>query len=122
MVSTLAMNLQRNRLVTGFGRSGCRPSTRGRGLIRDLASQNTRTLGNFLVDKLASAIAGSGRKRTYKKNVTRTTAGGSFRYSGSGRPKKRRVVKRRTIGTGARTTRNTTVTRKRRVRRVLFKN
>ena len=40
-----------------------RPATAGRGILRNIASVGVRTVGNFIANKLADAIRGSGSYR-----------------------------------------------------------
>ena len=125
MVSTVAMALQRQKLCSGFGMKRTR-RTCGRGIIRNIASAGTRALGNFLVNKLANVIAGSGKRRTVRKTaVRRTVTGSSWKPSGYGmrKPRKTLTRKRRTATGGARKVARKprkTLTLRRRVRRVLF--
>ena len=82
MVSSIGFKLAQNKLVTGFGVRRRAPVKRGRGIVRNIASAGTRALGNFLVNKLANVIAGSGRKRTVRRR--KTVSGSSYKPSGYG--------------------------------------
>ena len=63
MVSSLAYQFGKNKLVTGFGvRKTCRPSLSGRGVVRNAFASIIRMVGNVLVNKLANAVQGQGWK------------------------------------------------------------
>ena len=63
MVSSLAYQFGKNKLVTGFGvRRTCRPSLAGRGVVRNASASIIRMVGNVLVNKLANAVQGQGWK------------------------------------------------------------
>ena len=77
MVSSLAYQFGKNKLVTGFGvRRTCRPSLAGRGVVRNASASIIRMVGNVLVNKLANAVQGQGWKlsgqgtKTRKRRVT----------------------------------------------------
>ena len=79
MVSSLAYQFGKNKLVTGFGvRKSCRSSLTGRGVVSNASASIIRMVGNVLVNKLANAVQGQG---------------GSFKVSGVGvKPRKHRVT------------------------------
>ena len=70
----------------------------GRGVLRNASASVIRMVGNVLVNKLANAVQG-----------------GSFKVSGSGRPRKRRsTTKPKTVRRKTKRPRSTLVYRKRR--------
>ena len=64
MVSSLGYQLGKNSVVSGFGRRRVHRTTRGKGIVRNVASAATRALGNILVNRVANAIAGGSWKAT----------------------------------------------------------
>ena len=90
-------------MVSNFGISTCNGSgytrvNRGRGTMRKIAGNVLGSLGHMLINRVANAISGSGRKRrTYKKRTTRVVRGSSYRPVGTGTG--RRTYRRKTIGT-----------------------
>ena len=81
MVGTIGFQLAKNRKIVGFGYHPKHVSIKhiGNGVLRNIAGTATKALGNFLVNRLSSAISGSGR-RTHRKR----TIGASYRLSGQG--------------------------------------
>ena len=70
---------------------------RGSGIVRSAVAGLAGVAGRALLNKLVSAISGSGRKRkTYKKRATHTVRGSSWKVVGTG---KKRTYRRKTIGT-----------------------
>ena len=67
---------------------------RGNGTVRKIAGNVLGSLGHMLITRVANAISGSGRKRTYRKRrTTHTVRGSSWKV----------------VGTGQRTYRQTTI-------------
>ena len=100
MVSNIGSRLSCITPITGFGYHR-RHSThqRGHGMIRSGLALGTRTLGTFLVNRLANAIAGSGTKRrvthrrvTHRGAAIRLTGAGHVRRSHVGRPRRARLT------------------------------
>ena len=78
MVSNIGARLSSLKPITGFGihRHYNKPSV-GRGVVRNVAANTVRYIGNALVNKIANSIRGSGFKLTGmgKKRKTRKVAG-----------------------------------------------
>ena len=81
MVGTIGYQLQKNRLITGFG-------------VRRKTYSTKRSTGRgpskTALLKRISTLLGAGRKRVYRKR--RTTTAGSYKLSGQGRRKPRATL------------------------------
>ena len=100
MVSSLAYQFGKNKLVTGFGvRRTCRPSLAGRGVVRNASASIIRMVGNVLVNKLANAVQGQG---------------GPFRLSGQGKKPRKHRATTKTIRKKTKKPRSTLTYKKRR--------
>ena len=58
MVGTIGYQLQRNRRITGFGVLHHPRRHYGSGVVCKVASEGTRALGTYIVNRLADAIEG----------------------------------------------------------------
>ena len=78
MVSSIWRQLSSLKPITGFGiHRHFNKSTVGRGVVRNVAANTVRYIGNALVNKIANSISGSGFKVTGmgKKRKTRKVTG-----------------------------------------------
>ena len=98
MVSSIGIQLQKNRKITGFGLRRRVPVNRiGSGVVRRTIGAIARPALGWLANRISDAISGSGKRRTYRK---RTVRGSSFKLSGAGRKRKPRTTLRRKLGLG----------------------
>ena len=79
MVSSIGYKLNQFAPITGFGmrRNYHNQTLKGKGVIRNVAANTVRYIGNALVNKIANSISGSGFKVTGmgKKRKTRKVTG-----------------------------------------------
>jgi len=79
MVSTVGYRLSSNRAITGFGYHHKKRVTHsGRGMTRDVLATAIRTVAPLLINKIASAVQGSGIRH-------HRLFGSSFKLSGGKR-------------------------------------
>ena len=83
MVSSLGLKLASYALITGFGyHHKKRVTNRGRGMTRDVLATAIRTVAPLLINKIASAVQGSGIRH-------HRLFGSSFKLSGGKRAPRR---------------------------------
>ena len=85
MVSSIGYKLNNPTLISGFGyRHRVVHHHAGRGVGRRAVGSVVSTVGHALVNRLASAISGSGYKR---KRVSHRRVGLGWKVTGAGRPR-----------------------------------
>ena len=95
MVSSIGIQLQKNRKITGFGTRRVPVNRIGSGVVRRTIGAIARPALGWLANRISDAISGSGKRRTYRK---RTVRGSSFKLSGAGLKRKPRTTLRRKVG------------------------
>ena len=94
MVSSIGVQLNSRKPITGFGRKT------GRGVVRKTVGAIARPALTYIANKLSDLISGEGKKRVYKRKTT----AGSYKITGMGGRKPRSSLKRKTGGRKPRTT------------------
>ena len=94
MVSSIAMSLQKGKLLSCFGFHRAPRSyhhVRGTGIGRRIAGSAVKYVGTALINKLANAIAGEG---VHHRRIHRTVhRAGSYKVTGAGYRRKRAPVR-----------------------------